>query len=209
MIIRYACLVSLESHPRRAIVLLNKKSVQVWNNMRVSIWWQKFHFWWTIPLKSTVDVLKQDCDGQTFVTDWLALSVFFFHFVVLLHMKVRVGGLCMCECVCVKIRTKTDSGRAWWSGCRLAAPEEFISTCCSANREFLSPTAHSGGKEKEDVTLLWFHVSGCRIETFKKKKAIVHILIFMLACWWMTYQLALLQATAWILSNEKKKGLEN
>ncbi len=29
-----------------------KKLIQVWNNLRVSKWWQNFNFWWTIPLNS-------------------------------------------------------------------------------------------------------------------------------------------------------------
>ncbi len=119
-------------------------------------------------------------------------AVRFFHLVVFYTCRLEQGVVCVCVCEDeVSRRTKTDSGRVWWSGSRLAAPEEFISTRCSANRECLSPAAHSRGEE-EDVTLLWSRVSGCCIEKFKVNLQLSYCppSIIMLTFWWMTYQLA-------------------
>ncbi len=150
--------------------------LHVWNYTRVGEWYQKLYF-------GCSDLLN-DGNGQTLVT---VCAVRFFHLVVFYTCRLEQRVVCVCVCVCVcedeaNRRTKTDSGRAWWSGSRLAAPEEFISICCSANRDCLSPAAHSRGEE-EDVTLLWSRDSGCWIERFKEKTTAELLSAYSSLCW--------------------------
>ncbi len=71
-----------------------KTFIQVWNYLRVSKWWQNFHFWVNYPFKSTVGYCRRLCgQGHNFwlwfclllpcdtaVTIWNSVNPFFSFF---------------------------------------------------------------------------------------------------------------------------------
>lgn len=57
-----------------------KKFIQAWSNTRMSIWWQKFHFWFAISLMCSTEFSKETQKGRRYwektrekVADVLAL----------------------------------------------------------------------------------------------------------------------------------------
>jgi len=75
--------------PQNCSVTHIPKFIQVWNNLRVSKWWQNFHFWVNYPFKlfsitwkSHEGVLKQVVNKLMFTRQWYILKTerFFFLF---------------------------------------------------------------------------------------------------------------------------------
>jgi len=66
-----------------------KKCIQVCNNLRVSKWWQNFHFWANYPFNSWIDIIqfmepmKGHCEGKKY--------------------EVGLEGKIICQCFCMSI----------------------------------------------------------------------------------------------------------